>query len=482
MILTAELLKYLADEVNSMPRREAREEDYKRFLMFNGKLKEILREAISKEYKKPESIQGLMERLIPINIMQKIVTKLAGVYTEPAARTVADASEEDQALLDLYIEGMCYNQRQKEANRYFKLFKRNLQELYVDSYGVPCARNLPRHTYEVFSFNPLTPNYPEVVIKILNDSVDTKEQRLAVWSNENHVVIDGTGKIDRAAMMSMQNEDGVNPYGALPFVYTNESSYSVDPIQDDDLVRMSIVIPVLLTDLAFAEKYMSFGVLYTIGDVGDIPFNPNTVIPLNFGPDGQKPEIGSIKPDVDTDKVLLFVESLLAMLLTTKNLSTATVSSKLTSDNAASGIAKMLDQAESVEDKRDQQQYFYKAEQDTWNLISKYLIPVWRKAGKLSSEYNQEFSSSFKVSVKFQEPKVMITEREQIEISALRIKEGFSTQKRELAILYPQMTSEEIDVLEDEIEEEQTEKQQAPIDEINGEMDGVESDVQDNPE
>jgi len=51
----------------------------------------------------------------------------------------------------------------------------------------------------------------------------------------------------------------------------------------------------------------------------------------------------------------------------------------------------------------------------------------------------------------FQDPKVLITDKEKVEIAKLRLESGFSTLERELAYLYPNMTKEEIETLEDEI-------------------------------
>ncbi len=471
MILTDTLLKQTAERVNEQSRARARMEDYKRFLLFNGSTQEIVKEAISREYAKPETVEELSARIIPINICTKIITKLSGVYTQAPLRRVSDRSVSDTELLEEYVEYMCLDQRMKEANRYFKLFKRNLMEIYVDDLGNPYVRNLPRHTYEVFSFSSVTPNRPDVVVKIIMDDKDPGKQILHVWSNESHYVVNGRGTIIQS------DSDGSNPYGRMPFIYINESSFSCDPIPDDDLMRMSIAIPVILTDICWATKYQSNSIMWTIGDVGTIPSSPNSVVAMNFGPDGQKPEIGQIKPEVDTDKVISMVQTLIAMLLSTKNLSTTTVQAQLTAANAASGISKMIDNAESVEDKKDQQEYFRKAEHELWELISRFMVPYWRTNGLLKPEINKEFSAKFEVDVFFQEPKVLITEQEQIDISKARLDAGFSTLKMELEALYPQLNDEQIEELIIEIEAEKTKSQQQTIEEIDGEE--LESDVQD---
>lgn len=479
MILSEALLKSICEEVSSNHRREARLEDYKRYLMFCGKTAEIIKEAISREFKNPETVSELIARLVPINLVQKIITKLAGVFVQAPLRAVKDDSESDSELLELYVEKLNLNQRQKEANRYFKLFKRNLQELYVDEFGTPHVRNLPRHTYEVFSMSSLTPNRPDVVVKILKDDKFVDKMRLAVWSDQSHWIVDGNGKIIFEEMEAMNNPEGVNPYGALPFVYVNESSDSVDPLADDDLMKMAITIPVLLTDICFATKYQSWSMIWTIGFDGNVPSNPNSVIPMEYGPNGETPSIGQIKPEVDSDKVLQLVKSLIAILLTTKNLSVGSLKMNLEGSDIASGISKMIDSADSVEDKNDQQAFFEKAEKDLWKLLAFNMIPYWRANGMLTAELDREFSKTFEMDIFFMQPKVMISEMEQIEISKARYDAGFSTMDYELSQIYPQLTKQQRAILAKEIKMEQGQKMSSVVDDVDG---TEEDDVEDSNE
>lgn len=468
MILTKDILDYVIQDLRSPAKKECRMHDYKKWLMLNGKTHEIIKEHIQKEFKKPETIEELSARLVPVNILQKIITKLAGVYVEAPARYTLDKNTSDEELLEEYIDDMQLNVRMKEANRYFKLYKRNLMEIYVDEVGYPQVRNLPKHTYEVYSFSKISPNKPDVVVKILKEVTDLDKCLYAIWTDENHVIVNGKGDILFEEMQAMGNTELVNPYGKMPFVYINESSLSVDPIQDDDLVRISITIPVILTDLCFAQKYMSWGIIYTIGDVGDVPVNPNSVIPLNYDEDGNKPEIGTIKPEVDTEKVLTLVKTLIAILLSTKNLSVGAIKFDLNAQDVASGVAKMIDSAESVEDKKDQQSYFMQAEDDLWSLIKNNMIPYWRANGMLADEFNKEFSPTFEVQVIYQEPKVLITDSEKVDLAKKRLDAGFSTLERELAFLYPAMTKDEISELALEISQEKEFNMQLQVSQFNG--------------
>jgi hypothetical protein len=107
------------------------------------------------------------------------------------------------------------------------------------------------------------------------------------------------------------------------------------------------------------------------------------------------------------------------------------------------------------------------------------MIPAWRASKQLSPEFNKEFSSKFEVDVFFTEPKVMISEQEQIDISKSRLDAGFSTLKMELEAVWPQLNEEQIAELELEIQAEKSNKMAQVVGEIDGGE--LEPDVQDQP-
>jgi hypothetical protein len=466
-ILNVVNLKEKLEWVNSPEIAQKRQDDFDRYMMYNGAVRDIIERAIKKEFKKPETVQELLARLIPINIPAKIINKLANVFNESPSRMVADENELDQELLDMYENKMELNGRMKEANRYFKLFKRNLSELVVDDMGCPKLRNHPRHIYEVFSHSVSCPDIPDTFMKFLNFEKDPHLQRFVWWTDVQHLITDGSGKIMMPEMLRMNNPEGVNPLGTAPFIYTNSTTHSVNPIPDDDLLRMGIVIPLLLSDLAFATKYLSWAVVYTVGAGGDIPFSPNSIIDLDFGPNGETPVINTVKPTVAIQDTLTFVKALISFILTTKNLSSTSMSGALESANPSSGVAKALDSAESQEDKQDQQAFFRKAETEMWMKLRDNLIPTWRRQRLLSPDCNKEFSKQFEVNIQYQEPKIVISEREQIEISKLRIDAGLTTKRRELQKMHPDLDELDIDELLKEIEEEKSNANISMIEDVN---------------
>jgi hypothetical protein len=452
--LTPSYIKEKLDYINSKEVQRQKAIEYQKYLIYNGQLVPIIEAAIRKEFSKEDTINELMHRLLPLNIMRKIIAKTAQVYLEPAQRSVLDGNEGDLELLESYEDMALVNIKMKEANKYFKLFKKSLVELYVCELGYPKLRVLPPHTYYTFSSSSVSPEIPDNVWKVLESNIDPSKTKYAIYTDTQFVIIDGNGNILRTEMLKLQNEQGINPFGTMPFAYVVDSSISTEPIPEDALLRFSIVIPILLTDLAFAIKYLSWAIIYTSGvEQTNVTISPNSIVHLPPSSDGTPPKIDMLRPDVNIDGVLNYIKAAISYLLSSMNLKTNSLSGEMTADNAASGIAKAIDNAEIAEDKKEQQAYFLSLENQIWLKFAKFLVPYWRQAGMLSPDINREFSPNFRPVIKLQDPKVMLSERELIELAKFKIDNGFSTLRRELLNLYPDYGMEDVEALLKEIEE-----------------------------
>jgi len=448
-------LKEVVEQVNSQENRQRIADDHDRFIVYNGKLKEVIQKAISREFKKPETIQQLFSRIVPVNITQKIINKLAGLYNSPPVRTGMDKNPADQELIDLYGKEMKINRNGKLANRYFKLHKHTLWQPYLDQGGVPRLRTMPSQTYTPFSSDMIQPDRPTMIVKHLNFEGDLDKQRFEVWTDEMFVIVNGRGQVDMVKMAELDNIDGVNPFGRLPFVYvSDDTDGNLIPISDDDLISMQVVICVLLTDLAFASKYQLWSVIALKGanTNQNIDWNPNSIVKLPPGV-----EIEAIKPKLDTVEALQFIESLISLLLTTKNLSVGDVSTDLTVGRAASGVAKLIDQSETTEDRLDQEQVFRDSETELWDLFAHTMLPVWVESGAINPDFVGNFSDEFELSVRYADPKPVVSDAEVVDVEIKKLNEGLTTRELALREIYPEFDSDEVSDLNEKINKEKKE-------------------------
>lgn len=445
-------LKEIAEIVRSDQNTVRIADDTDRYTVYNGKLRDLIQRAINKEFKKNETVEQLVNRIIPINIVQKIVDKLATLYLQPPRRQPMDKNPSDQELIDQLSIPLQINRQGKVANRYLKLHKHLLWEPYLDGDGVPRLRTLPSQDYTPIATDPLSPDKPGIIVKSLIRHSEQSKRRFAVWTDENFWVIDGNGNIDFEQMKELGNPEGVNPFGKLPFVFIADSDgQELIPISDDDLISMQVVISILLTDLAFASKYQLWSIIVIKGaqQNASITWNPNSLVKLPQGVD-----IEAIKPQLDTDQALSFIETLVGMLLTTKNLSVGDITGSITGVNPQSGVAALIDRAETTEDRLDQEQFFIQGERDLWKLIAHTMMPVWVQSKKISPEYVGKFSENFRLSITFADPKPIVSDDQMVDLEIKKLENKLTTRMNALRTINPDMDMEEIEILEADIREE----------------------------
>lgn len=456
MELSKDIIKEAIDNLESPENEKRLSDDSDRFVMYQGQLKQITKKAIAREFENPETVEQLIGRIVPINIMQKIINKLAQIYRQAPIRRPMDMDEDDQELMDLLIPALKLNMNGKMANRFYKLHKHTVWEPFVDDLGVPRLRTLPSQTYTPMVFNAKDKSKPDLFIKhLFTGTADKKSQRFSVWTDESFAIIDGAGSIVLEEMQKLNNTELVNPFGRIPFVYISENDDGrLVPIPDDDLITMQIVISLILTDLAFASKYQLWSILAIENGDGktNIQMNPNSIVNLPIGS-----TIKQIKPSTDIDMGLEYVEALVGMILTTKNLSVGDITGQMSASNAASGVAKMIDRSESTEDREDQEAVFIDAEKNLWDLIAHHMYPVWMDSNKLSPEYMGRFNDDFEASIIFKDPKPMLGDKELVEVQKFKIDNGFTTMKRALAEVHPELNDTQIDALILEIRKEKVE-------------------------
>lgn len=435
--------------------------EYKKYKVYNGQLRKQVSEAISKEFILPETVKELNKRIIPVNITQKVINKLAMVYKNSPLRTSTIENEEDNNAIQFLADTMQMDLIGKSTNRLFKLNKSGMLEPYVDYKGKPSLRSIPNHMFTVASDDPIDPTRATHVVKHLNmgsyeDGKQMVNERAnhihVVWSDTEHYTMDGEGNII---------DNPGNEYGVNPMTYIKEGDCLM-PIPDDDLYFLQIAICLLLTDLAFASKYQAWSIIYIIGaETQNLTFNPSSVVTLPMGRDGTKPDIGTIKPTLDTQALLSQVEALIGLLLTTKSLSIGSVTMKLEAGNTASGISKMLDESHTTEDQKDQQAYFVNAEEELWKKMATNILPAWINAGAIDPKYIVNFSQEFEPRVIFTAPEIPLSKQEVVELEKLKLDARLTTKKMALREVHD-------DLNDDEIEDLILEMNQEGLDSLNG--------------
>jgi len=391
-----------------------------------------------------------VERLVPINILPRYVDKLTNIYQTGVMREVVDGEEADQALLGWYENQMHVNKMMHNSNRLYNACKSSLIHPYATEAG-PALRIIPNDRFVVWSTDEINPTKPTGVALLAGKDSQNREI-FWVYTDEEFLIIKSDDTIDAKAMEEMGVGDGLNPYGVLPFIYANSSTLRLVPVPDIDSLRMTEYVPSALTDLNLAAMFSAFSMTYIKdGNIENPTYAPNALWFLKADDPEKEVQIGTIKPEVDYQEVLNLIQSEMSMWLGSKGIKSGAIG-QLTPDAAASGIAKMIDEADTYDVRQAQTLVYGQAETELWDLILHKMHPVWVSQGLV--ENRQMFSPSASVKARFSVVPVGTQRSQMIQDQRDEFAAGFTTRKRAISQLNPQLTMEQVEELVDEIDAE----------------------------
>jgi hypothetical protein len=391
-----------------------------------------------------------MERIVPINIVPRYVDKLSNIYQTGVMREVSDGTDQDFELVNWYEKQLFINQVMHQANRLYNACRSSLVHPYITEDG-PKLRVIPNDRFVVVSEDPIDLTNPTMIILIAGR--DSKKREIYwVYTKDEFAVIKSDASIDFAAMEAMGLGDGINPYGVLPFVYTNQSHLRLVPTPDIDTIRMAEYVPAALTDLNLAALFSSFSITYVKnGEISDPTYAPNALWFLKSDDPEKEVEIGTLKPEVDYQEVLNLIQSEMSLWLGSKGIKTGSVGA-LQPDSATSGIAKIIDEADTFDIRQSQTVTYSKTESQLWDMILNKMHPIWVSQGMV--ENRTIFSSTAEVTTRFSVVPVGSQRSQIIQEQRDEYAAGFTTRSRAIQALNPQMTYAQVEELERDIDEE----------------------------
>jgi len=413
--------------------------------IFEGGLKKyvlhVLENSLSENY-----FNQIKDRVLPINILKRYVDKVSGVYNQNPIRKTDES--QDIELVKFYEDECDINVVMHLADEFIQLFKGYALEPYLDDTldePAPRVRALPYDRFLVYSDNVVNPLKPTVFIKIMGKRpVKTGrgyDQRMYyfVYTDTEFDAFDSTGETLNAYL---ESNNGENPYGVIPFYYGFRSKTKLKPTQDTDIKAMTEMVPVMLTDMAGAIMFQCFAIIYGVDvKAENLTLSPNAFWDLKSDPtSGKEPKVGTITPQADVDKVIKFVMTALSLWLETKGIKAGSIGS-FDAANVASGIAKLLDEADTTALKKANMTAFKADEKSIWSLISK-MHNYWVGSGMLKGMGT--FSSNFDVSIEFDDPRPLLDRKTEVETVDLEVKSGYLDRYSAMKRLYPDLSEEQI--------------------------------------
>ena len=412
------------------------------FNIFEGDLLTYVKLELAKCFS-VKTFEKILPRIAPINVLKKIIDKLSKIYQQNVIRSVEYGTGQDSELLKDYEYQFAINQKMNQANEFFNLFKNSLIQIYYHPQKrLLQTRVLPSNQFSVWSNDPIEPNIPTHII-LYYGKVNNKKV-YCIYSDQQFVIVDEDNEICSDLMIKSGNPEGVIPWGQMPFIYINKSLNQIIPIPDSDTLKMTKLIPILLSDLNYAVMYQAFSIIYGI-DVDDknLEMNPSAFWHFKSDPNlpGQKPEVGMIKPQVDISETLTLIQAELAFWLETRGIKPGSLGT-LSNNNFASGISKMIDEADTFEDRIKQIEYFKDAENRFWDLALNKMHNYFAMVGAIDNNYI--FSSTAEICIKYPEQKPMISRADLVNTLKAERDAGFTSTERAIEMLNPDLNETDI--------------------------------------
>lgn len=439
-------------------------------LEYNEKIQSILDGAIQglleermREDLGTKSYMAASTRKAPINVFRKIIDKLTKIYDQPVIRTVENGSQSDLELVQYYEKVLNVDQKLGKNNLKFNAFYYSLIQIglkesnsFLSSLKKPFIRTIPNHEFLVMNASKTENNSPDVIIlcmekRRLANGLD--EEVYYVYTDMQFIIMNQNGSII-SDLMQEKDLDGLNPYQVTPFAYSNESDDNAMPAVQTDNLDLSLLIPLLLTDLNYAVKFQAFSVFVAINlDDKKIEFSPNSIISFQTPPGegDNKASFEAIKPTIDITQTLSLASSQMALWLSTKGVRPGQIA-QIGADQLASGISKMIDESDTYESIKKQIKIYEDTEKDFWEKLLHHMHPAWVASGLI--ENKTIFSSDARVVTRFTQPMPMQTRAEKVaELSAEKLA-GFTSRKKAIKALNTGLTDQDIEDLILEIDDE----------------------------
>ena len=506
-LLDIRVRKQIIDDIKSNENQARKREAYKRYLCYKDKSKDFVVEQLLNQFDS-STVSEMAYCVSNISFVRKIIDKLARVYNSGVERHVEgdEASEENIRELEKELD---FNTYVRNANKFLKLQK-NLA-FYIKPCPVTYIDGSEKYTIKLEPMNPYlydavedyydrtrplafvlsdfdykptqytsldaaTVGRSNTKVNAVGSEASGKDESIADspddaklgqivwWSDNYHFTTDLNG--------SIISENIENPIKELPFVnFALEQDGQFWARGGDDLIDGNILINSVITHNQHVAITQGYGQFWMRGKnlPRNIKVGPSKAILMEYQEGEPTPEIGFAQSSPQIDSLRGLVESYIALLLTSNNLSTSSVSSSLQGSNTApSGIAMIIDKSESMEDVNDQRQIFIDNEPAIWRKINKWLnVYGDNLVDELKGlSLNDGFEENF--YLEFRDAPVILSEQEKLNNLKIRKELGLDTMIDLIKKDNPQMTDEQADeklkeLLAEKIQSSMSEQKQEPM-------------------
>jgi hypothetical protein len=461
------ILTSIINIVESQENKERIQKHSTDYEIVNGNQKQVIIDSLKKMY--PESWP--LMRIIALAIAKKIIRKLSRCYSAGCVREVVDilTGEKNEELTNLITAvyanadetGNDFNMVMQKGNEYYSNHRYVEVFAYEDELDLIRFKSMPQHLFtaipnknksvaEIIVFKQSRSDFLDIEKFIDWDESPVDENETVtiegiytIWTKEENFTVVNTkrtkfqenGVMDVIFMPAIvkrpANQNGINPYGIMPFSQIKEITEGVFYPYGVEIADMSKEVNLILCDIVSIAAQQGFGqaVIYYDSDVPPAitKSGPTNVINIPNKTGNSKFEFANANPDLPGHMSVCL--SLVRMLLTTNDLTTDKVSGELSATNFASAIDRLIADSETVENIDDQRKKYVVAEKNMFNIVMA-MLRYKKSVGSWPKEYpdvpiEMLDENKYVMKVHFGTIKPLITEKEKAETITYLEEKGF---------------------------------------------------------
>jgi len=434
-ILTPDFIQKIIQEIESGENLRRKRIAWDSEQIRTGNLKPFVEQRIKQMYPKTWSMYSVTD----YSILNKIVNKKSKAYKEAPIRKVVG----DEAATEIYhniVNEYGLNNAMRELDIQFNQYKHGLIACFMDrEYEQNLATtqlywkfySLAPYEYDVVknddgevkvvvlsypdqsvSSGLGTDGYNSLIAEDGNNDETRRERFYSFWTDAQHIMIKVTGdkgsdKLFIEFVPQEGNENGINPYGILPFVYV-PMNYSKNYPTPSPLPMQTVELNALMS-VYLTSANMQVGVLkISRPEKQKINIASHSLYTAIEAPQSSRPEdkptdVSFISPTPNMAGHKEAISTYLATILDEHGISGSQVLSGGV-ENFNSGFDRLLAQADVQGIIEDNQEVYAEVEHEIYEIVAAQLATQ----GQAVLPYD-----AFRII--YRKPKVMISDKEKLE-------------------------------------------------------------------
>lgn len=459
--------KHIIQQLDSDENKHRKAESFKQCEIYSDRMYQYVSERL-REFNKENTVKEI-PIIASINLARRIVKEESSIYKECPQRSLSGSSDDQQEVAHQIYQDMGIDSKLMRSNELYKLQSQGMIQI-IPKDGKLKARVLKMHHFDAIP----DPNDPERALAIIISGFDRSDlmenykdrtatgfqgrsathrkgttnmhnediadpddsmiekKRLVWWTEGHHFMTNGRGEIidDSGAVITDPETDLTNPLGMLPFVdiaMNKDFEYFVR--EGSMITDFTVDFNSILSEMEQVMRMQGFSVGVLKAPDALMPENivvgPNNILKLTVDVETQgETDFSYASPNADIPGSIQLTEFILASFLSSRGLDPSTVSGKPSANKSSSGIERLLSMIEKFEATKEDYNLYEYVEKKIWKIVKGWhnsLIDT----ETLDQKYRTTaFSEDAEISVMFNTPEMVQTQKEQMELISLKLDEG----------------------------------------------------------